>query len=215
MSNGLPVMLNVAGRICVVVGGGNVAARKVTGLLEADARVTLISPEIVDPIKNLLEHIRWEQRPYTPGDLEAYRPALVYAATNDPVANRQIAQEANALGALVNVADELNESSFSNMIAIRRPPLTIALHTGGTSPALAKHLSAVLETAVGEEYAILAQWLGDLRTQSREQLDTQSKRQRLYETVLASDILSLLRQHQIEQARQQFDALVQAWGVNI
>lgn len=214
MSNGLPVMLNIADRMCVVVGGGNVAARKITGLLEADASITLISPEIADSIKNLLQHIHWEQRPYKAGDLEAYHPALVYAATHDEVVNRQIAQEANALGVLVNVADELNESSFSNMITIRRSPLTIALHTGGTSPALAKHLGAVLDTAIGEEYAILAHWLGDLRAASREQLDTQAQRQQLYEAVLTSDILNLLRQQQVDTARQQFDALVQAWGVN-
>jgi precorrin-2 dehydrogenase/sirohydrochlorin ferrochelatase len=200
--------------MCVVVGGGNVAVRKITGLLEADARVTLISPEITDPIKNLLEHIHWEQRPYAPGDLGPYHPALVYAATNDPDINQQVAQEAHALGALINVADGTYESSFSNMTAIRRPPLTIALHTGGTSPALAKHLSAVLEAAVGDEYAILARWLGDLRAESREQLDTQTQRQQLYEAVLASDILNLLRQQQLEQARQQFDALAQVWGVN-
>jgi precorrin-2 dehydrogenase/sirohydrochlorin ferrochelatase len=214
MSNGLPVMLNLAGRRCVVVGGGTVAARKITALLEADASITLISPEIADSIKNLLQHIHWEQRPYKAGDLEAYRPTLVYATTNDPDVNRQIAQEANALGALVNVADELNESSFSNMMTLRRPPLTIALHTGGTSPALARHLSGVLDAAVGEEYAILARWLGDLRTLSRDQVDTQVQRQQLYEAVLASDILNLLQQHQVEQARQQFDELAQAWGVN-
>jgi precorrin-2 dehydrogenase/sirohydrochlorin ferrochelatase len=211
---GLAIMLNVAGRMCVIVGGGSVAARKITGLLEADARVTLISPEIVEPIKNLLEHIHWEQRPYAPGVLESYRPTLVYAATDDPDVNRQIAQEAETLGVLVNVADGTYESSFSNMTTIRRPPLTIALHTGGTSPALAKHLGAVLEAAVGDEYAILAQWLGDLRYPAREQLDNQAQRQQLYEAVLTSDILALLRQQQIEPARQQFESLVRTWGID-
>jgi precorrin-2 dehydrogenase/sirohydrochlorin ferrochelatase len=214
MSSGLPVMLNIAGRMCVVVGGGNVATRKITDLLEVDARIILISPEIADPIKNLLEHIHWEQRPYTPGTLGPYRPILVYAATNDTHVNRQVAQEAQALGALVNVADGTYESSFSNMTAIRRPPLIIALHTGGTSPALANHLGGVLEACIGEEYTILARWLGDLRSSSREQLDTQMQRQQLYEAILESDILHLLRQQQTDRARQQFDKIAQVRGIH-
>lgn len=211
---GLPVMLEVAGKMCVVVGGGNVAARKINSLLEVEADITIISPEIVDTIRNLLQHLRWEQRLYTPGTLLPYRPLLVYAATDNPEVNQQVAHEATALGALVNVADGTYESSFSNMISIHRPPLTIALHTGGTSPALAKHLHAVLEATVGDEYAILARWLGDLRVPSREQIESQAQRQQLYEAILSSDILTLLRQRDTEQARQQFDTVAQAWGVS-
>ncbi len=214
MSDGLPVMLNLAGRRCVVVGGGNVATRKIAALLEASALVTLISPEIVDTIKTWLEKIQWQQQPYAPGDLAQYRPTLVFAAANDSSVNQQVAQEAHALGALVNVADDYNESSFTNMVTIRRPPLTIALHTGGTSPALAKHLSAVIEGAVGDEYAVLAQWMGDLRIAARPQIDSQTQRQQLYEAILESDILNLLRQQQTDAARQQFDLLVQSRGID-
>lgn len=212
---GLPVMLEVAGKMCVVVGGGNVAARKINSLLEAEADVTIISPEIVDTIQSLLQHLRWEQRLYAPGTLAQYRPFLVYAATDDSMVNQQVAHEAAALGALVNVLDGTYESSFSNMIAVRRPPLTIALHTGGTSPALAKHLQTVLFAAVGEEYAILARWLGDLRFPAREQIESQAQRQRLYEAIFSSDVLTLLRQQHMEQARQEFDAVAQAWDVSI
>jgi precorrin-2 dehydrogenase/sirohydrochlorin ferrochelatase len=213
MSSGLPVMLNVAGKTCIVVGGGHVAARKVASLLNAEAQVTVISPEIVITIKNLLQHIRWQQQTYAPGMIESYRPTLVFAATSDPETNQQVAYEALTLGVLVNVADAPDESSFTSMTALRRPPLTIALHTGGASPALARHLHDVLETAVGNEYAVLAHWMSDLRITARKRLDTQAQRQQLYEAVLKSDILALLRQQQTDRARQRFEMILLESGI--
>ena len=87
------------------------------------------------------------------------------AATDQPDVNRQVAEEAHTLGALVNVVDKSAPSDFQNMSTIHRPPITVAIHTGGTSPALAQHLRTVLDETLGEEYATLAGWLGELRPQ--------------------------------------------------
>ena len=212
MIEGYPLMLNIAGRTCIVVGGGQVAARKVEGLLAARTRVIVISPIVTAALRESIEQerIQWIQQPYEPGLLTHYQPMLVFAATDDASINRQIAQEAKSISAFVNVVDQLDMVDFINMAVIRRPPLTIALSSDGTSPALTHHLKTVIEQAVGEEYATLADWLNDLRPQVAH-TGTQPERQQLYETLLNSDVPALLRQNQTQAARDHFQRVVQAW----
>jgi precorrin-2 dehydrogenase/sirohydrochlorin ferrochelatase len=214
MTEGYPITLNLEGKVCVIVGGGVVAARKVTGLLEAAASVIVISPVAAPAFQAWIDQqqIQWIQQPYSPGLLPRYQPALVFAATNQPQINQQIAAEARSLPALVNIVDDITGSDFINMATIRRPPLTIAMNTGGASPALSRHLRAMLEKTIGDEYALLAHWMGELRPRAMHQIEAQADRQQLYDTVLQSDILTLLRQQQITRAREQFDTLVREWG---
>lgn len=199
----------------MVIGGGETAARKISGLLEAGAAVTLISPEIVPAIQQMLGSIHWEPQPYTPGQIMNLRPVLVFAATDDPITNQQIVQEARSVGAFVNSVDGTAESDFTNMAVVRRHPLTIGIHTGGAAPGLAKHLKAKIAEAVGEEYVILARWLDNLRPNARNQLDTQAQRQQLYEAIIVSDVLPLLRQGQMGSAYYEFQSIVRACGVTL
>jgi siroheme synthase-like protein len=203
-----PVLLRLEGRRCLVVGGGKVATHKVDGLLAASAQVMIISPTLHPTLTGYFqaEQIKWLSQPYSPDVYSQFQPFIVFAATNLPEVNQQVADGAKHRGILVNIVDSSTESDFSNMIAIRQPPITIGLATGGTSPALSKHLQLRLRYAIGAEYSVLAQWLGELRPVIKAKIESESKRKQFWDEVIASDTLSLLRDGDDETAR----ALVQS-----
>ena len=141
-----PIFLNLGGRRAVVVGGGKVAARKVRKLLEAGARVRVISPRLTPGLARLADQkkIGVTRRRYRKGDIAAgaHRdaPFLVFAATDDPAAQRAVRRDAPAVGALVNVADDPVVCDFIVPASVTRGNLHVAISTGGTNPALAKWL---------------------------------------------------------------------------
>jgi uroporphyrin-III C-methyltransferase len=137
MTSPYPVMLTVEGRRCLVVGGGKIAARKVDGLVAAGADVTVIAPS-VDPSITALP-VTVEQRPYRPGDASAgFR--LVITATDDPDVNAQVYADAEAAGIWVNSADDPEHCSFTLPAIHRDGDVTVAIGTGGQSPAFAAWL---------------------------------------------------------------------------
>ena len=209
-----PIMFNLTARSCVVVGGGTVAVRKVIGLLEGGAKVTVISPILHPKLQAYASDgtIHWVQASYQINMLNKFAPFLVFAATDDARVNQQVKQEAHALHALVNAVDDPTGSDFSNMATIQRAPITVGLHTGSTSPALARHLKEKITAVIGPEYAILASWLGELRSHLRQIIPDQPNRHYFYEAVLDSDILSLLHQGAVDSARQRLDDLLQEWS---
>ncbi len=207
-----PILLNLRGRLVVVVGGGRVAARKVTDLLAAGARIILISPALHPDLEALADRLEVRRVTYEPGMLTDllqwdYEPLLVFAATDSREVNAQVMDEANELHLLVDVADAPAAGSFQSMAAIRRGKITIAIATGGASPALAAHPRAKLETDIGEEYVTLARWLGELRPKIR-QRGTPDSRRALWRAILASPALEHLRSGDEAGARAIIDALV-------
>lgn len=211
-----PIMLNLAGKSCMVVGGGRVAARKVKSLLDAGALVTLISPELVPSLTSLAEQnqIVWQPSVFSTDLLETIQPFLVFAATDSIEVNQRVATEARKRGLLVNVVDGSVDSDFSNMSVVRRSPITIGISTNGASPALAAYLKQRIEALVGDEYVILAQWLSELRPESQQFVRNQADRSHLYESIIESDILALLRDHDTVAAYQRFQDIVVAGQVS-
>lgn len=207
-----PIMLQLKDRSCVVVGGGKVAARKVTQLIENEARVTIISPDLHPSLQSLADHreLVWIATRYAPGMLAAYQPLLVFAATDSEQVNQQVAEEARQIEALVNIADGTMDSDFSNMAVVQKSSITVGVSTGGESPTMLGLLKLAIDEAISDEFIILTGWLGDVRHIIRQQIDTQAERQRIYEQVLASDVLELLRDGQNEVARALFDDIVEA-----
>jgi uroporphyrin-III C-methyltransferase len=137
MTTPYPVMLTVEGRRCLVVGGGKIAARKVDGLVAAGADVTVIAPSVDPSITGL--PVTVEQRPYRPGDASAgFR--LVITATDDPDVNAQVYADAEAAGIWVNSADDPEHCSFTLPAIHRDGDVTVAIGTGGQSPAFAAWL---------------------------------------------------------------------------
>jgi precorrin-2 dehydrogenase len=149
----IPIFLDVTGRECVVVGGGEVAARKVESLLEAGARVTVVSPQLSPSLESLAANgsITHIARDYQRGDILGC--VLVYAATDDRKLHRELAVEARALGIPVNVVDVPELCTFIAPAVVKRGALQIAISTGGASPAFAARLRRELEDRFGTEYA--------------------------------------------------------------
>jgi precorrin-2 dehydrogenase/sirohydrochlorin ferrochelatase len=150
----IPIFLDVTGRDCVVVGGGEVAARKVESLLGAGARVTVVSPRVSPPLASLAANgsVIHIARDYRRGDIRGC--VLAYAATDDPKLHRELAAEARALGIPVNVVDVPELCTFIAPAVMKRGALQIAISTGGASPAFAARLRRELEDRFGTEYAL-------------------------------------------------------------
>jgi siroheme synthase-like protein len=159
-----PALLNISGKKCVVVGGGEVAFRKVKMLLECGGKVTVISPKPHPEMAKLSEEgaIHFVQKDYEAGDLkDAF---LAVAGTNVNEINRRVADEAKKEGVLLNVVDDPEQSGYIVPSLFRRGDLTIAISTGGTSPALARKIRAKLEQEIGGEYASLLSLIGEVRS---------------------------------------------------
>ena len=151
-----PVFLDLMGRHCVIIGGGEVAERKAQSLLECDARVTVISPVVTPGIREGASRgeLRWQAREYEQGDLNGV--FLAIAATNRGVVNKAVADEAVKEGVVLNVVDNSSLCTFIAPSVVRRGEVTVAISTGGASPALARKMRESLERSEALEYAILA-----------------------------------------------------------
>jgi precorrin-2 dehydrogenase/sirohydrochlorin ferrochelatase len=159
-----PIFLDLSGRRCVVVGGGEVASRKARKLLQARARVVVISPEIKPELESVAVEIH--RRPYEKGDLEgAY---LAFAATDLREANAAVAREAEERGIPINVADEPSDGDFALPSTLRRGRLQVAVSTGGASPTLARKIKDELEEVFGPEWAGIVEELNRNRRTSEE-----------------------------------------------
>jgi len=160
-----PICLRIAGRRCIVIGGGRVGERKALGLLEYGALVTVISPELTAELAALQRQGRlvWLARGYEEGDLAG--AFLVIAATDDPLVQERVHAEAEAGNILLNVADVPRWCNFILPATVRRGDLSLAISTAGRSPALASRLRRDLEGWFGPEYAVLLDILGGLREQ--------------------------------------------------
>jgi siroheme synthase-like protein len=158
-----PIFMKLQGRLVVVVGGGEIAAGKIDGLLRAGARVRIVAPEVhvslVEPIRN--RKIEWVPRRFAAGDLDGARLAI--AATSAPGVNASVYREAEARGILCNAVDDIENCHFYYGSIVQRGDLQIAISTNGKSPALAQRLRQELEQQFGPEYDVWLEWLGAAR----------------------------------------------------
>jgi len=201
-SMSFPIFLNLRGRLCTIIGGGEVAARKAAALLREEACVRVVAPELSDEMKALLvsPHLTHVSRAYQEGDLEG--SALAFAATNEADVNAAVYQEAESTGIPVNVADDPAHCTFFMPAAVHRDPITIAISTEGCSPALARHLRRKIEEAVPPAYAHLARLLGRLRPELMAAVAERGQRKERLERVVNSEVLSLLFSGRFEEAEQ-------------
>ena len=163
-----PVMLDLEGRVCLVVGGGVVAARKISGLLDAGARVTVVSPVLAPAVLDIARdgRLRWWPREYAEGDVAGF--ALVMVATADDGVNARVAAEARERSVWVNCADDPAHCDFILPSVLRRGPLTVAVSTGGVSPTVAHMVREELEAVLPPDYAALTEVVADVRRWLRE-----------------------------------------------
>ena len=162
-----PLFVELAGRPCVVIGGGAVAERKVHALLTAGAVVTVVSPAVSPALATLADagRIAHVARLYAEGDLAG--AALAFAATDDGAVNADVAHEGRMRGVWVNAADDPPHCDAILPAVLRRGEITVAVSTGGASPALARAVRERLERALPPAYAVLARVAADARRELR------------------------------------------------
>jgi len=162
-----PVSLNIGGRKCTVVGGGEVALRKVKTLLQHGADVEVISPDLCPELVRLAEsgEINVHNHACETGDIAG--TFLAIAATDDAEINQRIAEEARSKSILVNVVDDAQNSDFIVPSYLRRDGLTIAVSTSGQSPALARKIRTRLEKEITKQYGTLTRVIGEVRSEIR------------------------------------------------
>jgi precorrin-2 dehydrogenase/sirohydrochlorin ferrochelatase len=194
-----PVNLDLHGRLVVVVGGGAVAFRKVSQLLEATARVRIVAPALIWELEQLTRQNKVEAtwRCYRHGDLEG--AALVLAATDAADINRLVAAEARERGIPVNVADAPDAGTCTLSATMMIGDLQLAVSTGGRCPAFARWLARKLSEEMGPEYAVAL----DLTAAVREKLLTDPGRRaynaEILAELLAADLPGLLRDSRLDE----------------
>lgn len=184
-----------------MVGGGEVAQRKVESLLEAGAQqVVVITPHLTHKLRALLEAKRIEHRPrgYQQGDLEG--AFVVIAATDDPDVNGEVWQEAQERRLLINVVDDPQRCNFFAPSVVRRGDLTISICTGGQDPALSARLRQELEPRFGREYAAFLKIAGALRDRVGRELSGRA-RSRFWYALADSEMLALLKEGKQREAK--------------
>ncbi|HET6419332.1 MAG TPA: bifunctional precorrin-2 dehydrogenase/sirohydrochlorin ferrochelatase [Geobacteraceae bacterium] len=188
-----PILVDIRGKLAVIVGGGAVARRKCLSLLDAGAAVTIISPELAPDLMDLVSERRIDHlaREYRLGDLK--NAFLVFAATGNREVNLAVAAEASAAGILVNVVDYPEHGSFTSPAVVSRGDLLLSVSTGGKSPALSGKIRRDLEARFGEEFDPALQLLASIREKLLTEKRTGKYNKKLFDALLAHDLPGLIR----------------------
>ncbi len=196
-----PIYLDLRDRRCLVVGGGPIATGKVRGLVDAGARVTVVSPEAGDAIRHWHREgaIAWHRRAFASSDLDDQ--FLVYAATDDRELNGRIYDLADQAQRVANAVDDLDHCNFIAPAVARQGLVQVAVSTAGSSPALAKQIrDRVQHEVLSPDTAVLADFLGRWRPEVKQHIDTYERRQALWEGVLEGCVPALVVSRQQAQA---------------
>jgi precorrin-2 dehydrogenase / sirohydrochlorin ferrochelatase len=207
MTTGYPAILLLDGRLAVVIGGGEIAERKVRTLRDAGAKVRLVADTVTPALRDLAERGEFElvERRYARGDLAG--AVVVVAATDDEEVNRSVYAEATEAGIPVNVVDNTALCTFIAPSIVRRGDLVVAISTGGAAPALAVRIRERLEQEFGDEYARFLELTSELREQVKVPGD-QDERAKAWYRVIDSDVMDLVRAGETERARERATALL-------
>jgi len=195
------IQLNLKGVRCLVVGAGEVAVRKVEGLLEAGAVVRVVAPSIDARLENR-ERVEIYREPYGREHLAGV--SLAIAATDDRAVNARVGDDARRIGMWCNVADEPDRGNFTLPAVITRGSINLAIGTDGSAPGLAARLKRMLEAVVGPEYAVLAQELAELRPQLKKRIPDAVRRRELLLSLCDDEAVQWVR----EGGREGFRELV-------
>lgn len=211
MTTGYPAILLLQGKRAVVVGGGAVGERKVRTLLDAGARVTVVTTEATPGVRALASdgRVSLVERAYARGDL--FEAAVVVAATDDAAVNQAIYEEASERGTPVNVVDDTGRCTFIAPSIVRRGDLVIAISTGGVNPALAVRIRERLEREFGAEYERYLALIKRLKAEITPS-DTQAERAEAWYRVVDSDVFDLVRAGRDDEAYARARELLQADG---
>ena len=187
-----PIFLSVKQRKVTVIGGGEVACRKVDLLRKAGASITVVSPKIHNHLAALVNsgHIHWKNKTYERSDLEgAYQ---VWATTDSASLNHQVHKDATEMGIWINVVDDKEYCDFITPSMIDRSPIQVAVSSGGASPVLVRYIREKLETQLPQNLSLLAKYAGEQRERIKATYSTVDERRKFWEL--------FFRQSAVEQA---------------
>ena len=196
----LPIFLDVKGQDCLVVGGGEVAARKVSNLLRSGARVRLVAPVLAPPLELLRADGRLEHRKGDFADTDLEGAHLAIAATDDPEVNQRVAEAARARRIPVNVVDRPELGSCVMPSVIDRSPVVIAVSTGGASPVLARLIRSRLESLIPAAYGRLAELASRFRGRVKARFADPADRRRFWNRVLQGGVAERVFSGHLEEA---------------
>jgi precorrin-2 dehydrogenase / sirohydrochlorin ferrochelatase len=195
----LPIFLRMTGRRCLVIGGGAVAERKIAGLLEVGARVTVISPDITEAIAGWSKQrsIDFIARRYRAGDVAGFE--IVFLATDDAETNTAAYNEGRERRVWVNAADDPAHCDFILPSVLRRGDLTVAVSSGGNSPALARTIREELEVYFTGEYELLNKLAAEVRDELQRR--SMSVPFEAWRKALSGEVRQFLKRGDLERAR--------------
>jgi len=194
-----PLFLEMNRRRCLVLGGGAVAERKIASLLEAGAEVTVISPDVTEAIARWSKNhsIQFHARDYQYGDINGHE--LVFIATDDGAVNAQAHQDGKKQGVWINAADDPEHCDFILPSVLRRGDLTVAISSGGNSPALARTIREELESYFTQEYEQLAGLAAEARMELRKR--SLSAPFETWRRALSGDVRQFLMRGEVARAK--------------
>ena len=193
-----PLNLDVEKKSCAVIGGGEVALRKIRGLLAAGANVKVISPEVCAEVEELFRRgeISWARENFSEEMLGD--EIILIAATNDPEINRRAAQAARAKKILVNVVEGAG-GNFNVPSTIRRGELLLTISTGANSPAFSKFLRQMLEAELGENFGAGLEKISARREEIKKLLPNPRARKIFWQKILTQETWQLLKDGRLEE----------------
>ncbi len=188
-----PVNLKLFDRLCVVVGGGNVAFRKIKSLITCGAAVRVVSPYVLADLKKIIlgNQLEWFEREYVEGDLRG--AFLAFAATSDPEVQQQVKEEAEKYKIILNSADDPVGSDFHVPAHFRRGEMLVTVSTSGSSPALSKQIREWLEQEIGQEYEAVVGFLAMVRDAVASGGTGSTLHKELFQNLLKIDIVKMIR----------------------
>lgn len=192
------IALDLTGKACLVVGGGQVAERKIHSLLDCGACVRVVSLELTAGLEKMAEAglIDYRQGRYHTSDL--LDVFLVIGATDSEKVNRQVAADCLARNLLVNIVDNPAQCNFYVPAVVKRGPLTIAVSTGGKSPLLARKIREELELAYGPQYGEFLDLIAGLRKDIISKVSDSKKKKEILEGLVSDEVMDLLKKGRLD-----------------
>ncbi len=208
----LPIFMNMRGRLALVVGGGEVATRKVALLREAGAKVRLVSPDLSSALRDQFAAGGMEYRAGSFSEADLDGVSLVIAATDNTEVNAEVARLADARALPVNVVDNAEAGNFIMPSIIDRSPVQIAVSTGGSSPVLARLLRAHLESTIPSTYGRLAQLVERFRDAVKTRFGDVNARRKFWESILQGEVAELIFSGKHDDAESSLEKAIAAGG---
>jgi siroheme synthase-like protein len=196
-----PIYLDLRGRDVLVVGGGAVAEGKALQLLEAGARVTVVSPQLTEALRAAADRgeITHLDGSFAEGDLNG--AFLAIGATDDRKVNEKVAMAAGERGLLCNVVDQPDLCNFITPALVTRGGLQISVSTGGGSPTLTQRVKREVAALIGEEYGVLLELAAEMRAEAKYRVADFGRRKEVLRAFVESDALDMIRSGRLDEAR--------------